>query len=47
MASAKRATNTMFMVILRFLMAGGVDLSLIATCNAFLDLILFLKASAF
>jgi hypothetical protein len=47
MARASNATMTKFIVILRFLIAGGVLLSFIATCRAFLDLILFLKASAF
>jgi hypothetical protein len=46
-ARASKAIITKFIVNLRFLMAGGVDLSFIATYRAFLDLILFLKASAF
>ena len=46
-AKASRARTTTFIVILRFLIAGGVLLSLIAICRAFRDLILFLKTSAF
>jgi hypothetical protein len=44
---ASNAIITRFMVSLKFLIAGGVLLSLIAICRALRDLILFLKASAF
>jgi hypothetical protein len=46
-ARASKATTTMFIVILKFLIAGGVLLSFMAIYKAFLDLILFLKTSEF
>lgn len=45
MANASKQSITRFIVNLRFLMAGGTVLSLIAKCKAFLDLMLLLKVS--
>ena len=47
MESARIHKITKFIVHLRFLMACGTVLSLIAICRAFLDFILFLNPSIF
>ena len=44
-AKAIRISKTMFIVSLRFLIAGGDDVSLRARFSAFLDLMFFLNPS--